>query len=236
MTDHRLPDGLVPSGGSLNFTADTVPDAFKTEHQLAEGRWGVLHVFEGSLQYVDLSTDKEFEVVAPDLVMIRPNVPHFLRISGPVLCRVDFFSEVSTDSTMRTPGSYAEDEVRFSLERCRTHGEFGEVFYEIFLNASQEIPHHFANTEFLRQRSVLHDSVGMMVEHDVSEPPMREMLQRLGETHSRGNRNIQPRLYELWLDSVCETVKLLDPDWDEDLERLWRVRLRPGMQIIMAAY
>ena len=76
----------------------------------------------------------------------------------------------------------------------------------------------------------------MMVEHDVAEPQMREMLERLGATHSRADRNIHPRLYELWLDSVCETGKLLDPEWDEELDRLWRVRLRPGMQIIMAAY
>ena len=236
MTDHRLPDGLVPSGGSLNFTAETVPDAFKTEHQLADGRWGVLHVFDGILQYVDLSTGEELEVVAPDLVVIRPNVPHLLRISGPVLCRVDFFRDISDDSTMRTPGSFADDEVRLSLERCESYGEFGGVFYEMFLNASQEIPLHFANTEFVRQRSVLHDSVRMMVEHDVAEPQMREMLERLGATHSRANRDIQPRLYELWLDSVCETSKLLDPEWDEKLDRLWRVRLRSGMQIIMAAY
>ena len=236
MAKQRLPAGLVPSGGSLNFVEDTVPDAFKSEHQLADGRWGVLHVFEGSIQFVNLETADESEIVAPDLIVIPPAVPHLIRISRPVLCRVDFFREMASGSTMRTPGSFAEDEVRLSLERCESYGEFGEVFYEMFLDASQEIPHHFANTEFVRQRSVLHDSVRMMVEHDVAEPQMREMLERLGATHSRANRNIQPRLYELWLDSVCETGKLLDPEWDEELDRLWRVRLRPGMQIIMAAY
>ena len=43
-------------------------------------------------------------------------------------------------------------------------------------------------------------------------------------------------LYELWLDSICKTVKALDPDWTQSLEDHWRVRLRAGMQIIMAAY
>ena len=137
---------------------------------------------------------------------------------------------------MRTPGSFADDAVRLSLERCEGNGEFGEVFYEVFLNASQEIPHHFENTEFNRQRTVLTDSVRMMVEHDVSEPEMRQMLEQLGESHSRSQRNIPPRLYELWLDSVCGAAELLDPEWNADLERMWRVRLRPGMQIIMAAY
>ena len=39
-----------------------------------------------------------------------------------------------------------------------------------------------------------------------------------------------------WLDSICETAKALDPEWSDDLDRHWRARLRPGMQIIMAAY
>ena len=62
---------------------------------------------------------------------------------------------------------------------------------------------------------------------------MRELLERLGEAH---NRNVLPVLYELWLDSICETGQALDPEWSEDLDRQWRARLRPGMQIIMAAY
>lgn len=236
MTPRRLPTGLVPSGGSLNFSETTLPDAFEFEHRLAEARWGVLHVFEGSVRYVELDSGEDIEIIAPDLIVIAPQVAHRLDVVGPMLCRVDFFREPTDGSAMRTPGSYADDAVRLSLDRCESNGEFGAVFYEVFLNAAQEIPHHFENTEFNRQRTVLTDSVRMMVEHDVSEPEMRQMLEQLGESHSRSQRNIPPRLYELWLDSVCGAVELLDPEWDAELERLWRVRLRPGMQIIMAAY
>ena len=236
MTRRRLPENVVPSGGSLNFTADTIPEPFETEHQLAKGRWGVLHVFEGSVQYVELDTDVDIDVVAPDLVVIPPEEAHYVHVFDRILCRVDFFRELSPDTEIRTPGSYANDAVRRSFNRCESHGEFGEVFYESFLNASQEIPRYFENTEFVRQRIVIRDSVKMMVEHDVAEPEMQVMLKRLGETHNRANRNIPPFLYELWLDSVCATVKLLDPEWDDDLDRLWRVRLRPGIQVITAAY
>ena len=236
MTRSRLPDNAVPSGGSLNFTADTLPEPFETEHQLAKGRWGVLHVFEGLVQYVELDTDTDIDIVAPDLVVIPPEEAHYVNVSDPVLCRVDFFRELEPDADIRTPGSYADDDVRLSLERCETYGEFGEVFYEAFLNASQEIPHYFENTDFIRQRLVLRDSVKMMVERDVADPAMRAMLKQLGETHNRHNRNIPPFLYELWLNSVCATVRLLDPEWDERLDRQWRVRLRPGIQLITAAY
>ncbi len=27
------------------------------------------------------------------------------------------------------------------------------------------------------------------------------------------NLSIRPELYEVWLDSVCQTVKQMDPDW-----------------------
>ena len=53
MATDRLPPGLAPSSGSLNFTEDTVPTALQQEHRLAPRRWGVLHVFEGSVRFVN---------------------------------------------------------------------------------------------------------------------------------------------------------------------------------------
>ena len=236
MVIDRIPDGLVPSSGSLNFTADTIPDALQREHALGTGHWGVLHVFEGSLRFVDLVTGTERTLTAPDLITIHPQAPHRVELEGPLRCRIDFFREPGGDSPMRTPGAFADEAVRQSLERCEASGNFGEAFYDIFLDSSPEIAPYFAATDFERQWTLLRNSVYMMASHDVAEPEMRELLERLGRAHSRDNRNVLPRLYELWLDSVCDTVKSLDPEWNDDLDRRWRVRLRPGMQVIMAAY
>ena len=65
MMTERLPQGLVPGGGSLTFTEETIPDALMAEHKLAPGRWGVLHVFDGRLRYVNLDAGEEREVSAP---------------------------------------------------------------------------------------------------------------------------------------------------------------------------
>ena len=232
----RIPAGLVPSSGSLNFTHSTMPEALQREHALAAGHWGVLHIFEGSLRFVDLTSHDERYVAAPDLIIIQPQRPHRVMPGDPLSCRIDFFREPEGRPVAHTPGAYADEAVRASLERCERNGEFGRVFYETFLGSSPEVAPYFANTDFERQRKVLRDSVHMMVSRDVAEPRMREMLDRLGEAHGRGGRNILPRLYELWLDSICDTARALDPDWDDSLERKWRVRLRPGMQIIMASY
>ena len=236
MATDRLPPGLAPSSGSLNFTEDTVPAALQQEHRLAPGRWGVLHVFEGKVRFVNLETDDEHDVSAPDLITIPPQVPHKLRLTGQLRCRVDFFRELDDDSTMRTPGSFADNEVYRSFQRCEATGDFADTFYNTFLNSSPEIAPYFARTDFDRQRKLLRDSVHVMVARDVAAPEMRAFVNQLGEAHSRANRNILPRLYELWLDSICATVKALDPEWTAALEAHWRVRLRAGMQIIMAAY
>lgn len=236
MANTRLPDGLVPAGSSLEFTEDTIPDALQKEHALGPGHWGVLHVFEGQVSFVDLATGEESDVAAPGHAVIQPEAPHRLRVTGAVRCRIDFFRKPEDASAMRTPGSFAEEEVRQSFARCEAAGDFAETFYSTFMNASPAIAPFFAQTEFGRQRQLLRDSVYLMVTHDVSDPDMRALLDKLGGLHSRAGRNIAPKLYELWLDCICATVKQLDPEWTQSLEDHWRVRLRAGMQIIMAAY
>ena len=236
MAIDRLPSGLVLSGGSFFFTEETMPDSLRREHALPAQHWAVLHAFEGSVTFVDLQADADRIIPAPDHIIIHPEVPHLLTGEGSFRCRMDFFREPDPDLHMRTPGAYADEAVHDSLERCEANGSFAEVFYNTFLKASSEIAPYFASTDFERQRTLLRDSVYTMVSHHVTEPEMRGLLERLGEAHNRNNRNVLPILYELWLDSICETAEALDPEWSDDLDRHWRARLRPGMQIIMAAY
>ena len=157
-------------------------------------------------------------------------------VDGRFRCRIDFFRKLDADSEARPPGWFADEEVRLSFERCEAHGDFAETFYEAFMNSSPEIAPYFAQTDFARQHRVLRDSVHMMVSRDVADPEFRSMLNKLGTAHGREGRNVLPRLYELWLDSIFKAAKALDPDWSDELERKWRVRLRAGMQLIMAAY
>ena len=236
MKADRIPPGLIPAGSSLNFTRETIPEALQREHTLASGRWGVLHILEGSILFVDLETGNERLAEAPDRVIIHPGAPHKVVVSGPLTCRIDFFRDQGEESGMRAPGEYADEAVRLSLGRCEATGDFGEVFYQQFLNSSPEVPPLFSGTDLNRQKQVLRDSVHKLLSLDLSDPVLRQELDHLGRVHGRSGRNIQPRLYELWLDSICETAKALDPEWSGELDRAWRVRLRPGMQIVTAAY
>jgi tellurite resistance-related uncharacterized protein/hemoglobin-like flavoprotein len=223
-------------GCSPTFTQETVPAALREEHALAPDHWAVLHILEGRVRFVDLATNVEREVSAPDLVIIAPEAPHKLSLDGPVTCRIDFFRDIGDREVERTVLSKARDEVKLSFERCEASGNFTERFYEIFLDASPEIAPFFADTDFDKQHKLLRATVKIMVSHDVADPNMRSTLERIGKSHGRSQLNIPPKLYEIWLDSVCETVKALDTEWTGDLEKSWRTRLRDAMQIITAAY
>ena len=91
MTVHTLPDGLIHKGGTPTFDENTLPDALCDEHSLKANRWGILHVLEGAVFFVDLVTHEERRVEAPAQVVILPEHPHKLRLDGPLRCRVDFF-------------------------------------------------------------------------------------------------------------------------------------------------
>ena len=126
--------------------------------------------------------------------------------------------------------------VRASFARCEAAGDFAEEFYTIFLDASDEIAPLFAQTEFVKQRKLLRGTVYILVTRDVADPQVRATLDRIGHSHSRAQLNIRPALYELWLDSVCATVKRMDPDWTPAIEAGWRNQLRPGIEAITALY
>ena len=102
----KLPNGLTPKGSSPTFTKDTLPDALCSEHALAAGRWGVLHVLEGAALFVDLTSGESRRITAPDQVVIAPIRPHKLELcEGPLLCRVDFFQE----QDQAAPSSHTEE-------------------------------------------------------------------------------------------------------------------------------
>jgi len=87
----EVPDGLVQKGGSPIFTEDSLPSALLEEHSLAEGRWGLLHLLEGNVIFVQLSPVKETALTAPATLLIEPTAPHKLRLTGPLKLRIDFY-------------------------------------------------------------------------------------------------------------------------------------------------
>lgn len=123
------------------------------------------------------------------------------------------------------------EKVMASYHRARRTGEFFDTFYDLFLRKSPEIPPMFAHTDFTHQKRMLRESLlEMLVFFQIKTN--RDEIERLGELHRA--RNIKSEHYELWLDALCESLAKHDPDFNAQLEKLWREAMRFGIQVMTA--
>ena len=113
--------------------------------------------------------------------------------------------------------------------------EFLDAFYEAFMSRSDEIAAKFAQTDMRRQKEMLYRSFRHMVDFSVQRKASED-LRKIAERHSASQIDIEPRLYDIWLDSLIETVKLFDPLFTEEIELAWRVVLAPGIVYMKFKY
>ena len=128
-----------------------------------------------------------------------------------------------------------KDYLIFFRESCKRilasdaqQDEFLEAFYETFIARSDEIAQKFAHTDMKHQREMLLQSLQHMVEFSVQRKAS-EALRRTAELHSASQIDIDPGLYDNWLDCLIETVQLFDPRFSDEIELAWRVVLAPGV-------
>lgn len=112
------------------------------------------------------------------------------------------------------------NELTTSYYRCRHDGGFLDSFYDLFLSKSPEVAGKFANTDFKIQKLMLRQSLLEMLCFDRGIAGTREEIERLGLRHEE--LGITPKMYSMWLDSLCEAIKKHDPNYTPELEQLWR--------------
>ena len=105
---------------------------------------------------------------------------------------------------------------------------FFERFYEIFVASSSLVQDKFAETDMEHQVRMLQRSMFHMITFYVSKQE-DNYLEHVAEIHSSGQRNIKPDLYDLWLESLVETVSELDPDFDQSVALAWQLAMAPGI-------
>ena len=94
----------------------------------------------------------------------------------------------------------------------------------------------FANTDFGRQKGLLKTGVAMLLAHIDGKPTGTMTLDRIAISHNKKNLNIDPNLYQYWIDSLVAAVKKCDSKFNPDLERAWQKVLRAGVDYITAQY
>jgi truncated hemoglobin YjbI len=108
---------------------------------------------------------------------------------------------------------------------------FFDRFYARFFAADPLVPLKFRNTDLAHQKEVLRESLAEMCEffeRHASNP----YIVTLARIHGPRGHDIPPRLYELWLDTLVETVREVDPEATASVELAWRIVMVPGIEFM----
>ena len=113
--------------------------------------------------------------------------------------------------------------------------DFISEFYRIFFSKSQAVADKFANTDMNVQKTMLHDSLDILVEFYKSGI-ITKGLERLGKIHGKQQHDIPKDLYSLWLDSLVEALYQISPEFTKEEELAWRLVMAPGIAYIQFMY
>jgi hypothetical protein len=112
---------------------------------------------------------------------------------------------------------------------------FFAAFYDAFTDSSAEAVEKFRNVDMKKQQDHLRRSLDHMVYFSIDREASDELL-RIARIHSKDVNDIHPALYEVWLDSLLQTVRRYDPQFDDEIEVAWNVVLAPGVRYMQLQY
>lgn len=124
--------------------------------------------------------------------------------------------------------------VQQSYGRCCLNPTFVDRFYEIFLASHPAIAPMFGNTDFAEQQALLRTGVSLVLMQATGHSVTKDVLSRIAESHGVKRMNIDPNLYQYWIDSFVAAVKECDPQYTAALGGEWRKVLRNGVDYIVA--
>lgn len=113
--------------------------------------------------------------------------------------------------------------------------DFITRFYNIFLDSSDDVAEMFSHTNMSVQKTMLHDSLQMMVEFYRSGEA-NDNMRRVAEVHSRAQHDIPSNLYDVWLDSLLQALSEFDPEFGPRVAEAWREVLGPGIEYMRGMY
>ncbi len=125
-----------------------------------------------------------------------------------------------------------------SFERCRnsdTQPSFFESFYNRYLDADPRVAEVFRNTDMKRQQQMLEKSLYRLLTFYATNNG-NDYIETIATRHNRCNQNIEPELYDLWLNKLIETVADFDPLFDVNIELTWRLVLSTGITYMKFKY
>lgn len=87
-----LPEGLTKYYESPIFDEETLPHALQKGHKTKAGCWAKAIITEGAIGYVLKERPEEILTLsAGEFVIIEPEVPHHVEVTGPVKFQLEFY-------------------------------------------------------------------------------------------------------------------------------------------------
>lgn len=108
---------------------------------------------------------------------------------------------------------------------------FFHRFYENFIAASPEARKKFANTNISEQVKMLQRSMFHMINFYETGSEYVSLL-KIADSHSKREHDIEPSLYDIWMEAFVKTVGEMDPEYDDSVELAWRLALTPGITLM----
>jgi hemoglobin-like flavoprotein len=93
----------------------------------------------------------------------------------------------------------------------------------------------FAHVDMAAQVGVLQKSMFHIISFYVAKTDS-EYLRSIALTHSKAQYDIKPEYYDIWLESLIETVRKVDSEFEDDVELAWRLAMSPGIQFMKFHY
>ena len=112
---------------------------------------------------------------------------------------------------------------------------FRDAFLDNLLRSSPEVAQKMIHGDLEAFRATLMLSIDHLARYYISSEPSA-ILQGAARRQSRGERNIEPHLYEFFLQALLQTVQRYDAKYDEEVGQAWKVVLRPGLEYMKSMY
>ncbi len=119
-----------------------------------------------------------------------------------------------------------------SLDRAEANPEFLSLFYAKFLAASPEVELKFEGVDMRKQARILMGSLHLILLASQGDQEAKAQLESVAAKHSESQANIQPELYDLWIDTLIETVKEIDPKFTPGVKQVWRDAMNFGVRCL----
>lgn len=113
--------------------------------------------------------------------------------------------------------------------------DFYDYFYQRFLTSHPAVAEAFRNTDMERQKQLLRKSLLYSISFMTNKNNFHSM-ERIAKLHSKQHYNIQPELYDYWMNSIVDAVKKFDPQFNDDVELAWRLAFTPGITYMKFMY